>query len=108
MQQSLTDSTGANRGSLHSYTIGFLSSVVLTAVAYGLVLSDTVSPSTAIDSIIGLAIAQILVHLHFFLHLDNSSSTRWNLLAIVFTFLIVLLFVGGSLWIMHHLSYRLM
>lgn len=45
--------------------------------------------------IFGAAVAQILVRLNCFLHLDTSSEARWNLLAIVFTVLFLILFVGG-------------
>jgi cytochrome o ubiquinol oxidase operon protein cyoD len=46
--------------------------------------------------------------LHYFLHLDTSSAARWNVLALIFTFLIMILFVGGTLWIMSNLNYRMM
>ena len=58
--------------------------------------------------IFGAAALQILVHLHYFLHLDTSSTMRWNVLALVFTVLILVLFVGGTLWIMANLNYRMM
>jgi cytochrome o ubiquinol oxidase operon protein cyoD len=48
------------------------------------------------------------VHLHYFLHLDTSSTARWNVLAIIFTLIIMVLFVGGTLWIMYNLNYRMM
>jgi heme/copper-type cytochrome/quinol oxidase subunit 4 len=48
------------------------------------------------------------VHLHYFLHLNTSSEARLNVLGLVFTILIMLLFVGGSLWIMYNLNYRVM
>jgi cytochrome o ubiquinol oxidase subunit IV len=51
---------------------------------------------------------QILVHLHFFLHLDGSSAARWNVTALVFTILILALYVGGTLWIMFNLNSRMM
>jgi heme/copper-type cytochrome/quinol oxidase subunit 4 len=36
------------------------------------------------------------------------SSARWNILALVITLLIMILFVGLSLWIMANLNYRMM
>ena len=51
---------------------------------------------------------QILVHLHYFLHLDVSSEKRWNVLALLFTFSIMTIFVGGTLWVMYTLNYRMM
>ena len=100
--------TGASRGSFKSYAIGFLHSIILTAAAFGAVMSGTLSRSAVMVVIFGAAVAQILVHLHSFLHLDSSSSARWNILAMTFTVLIILLFVVGTLWIMSSLDYRMM
>jgi len=108
MRQATRDDTGASRGSYTSYAIGFLLSVVLTAVAFGAVMSGLLSRPAALLSIFAAAIAQILVHLRYFLHMDASSAARWNVLAMVFTVLIMLLFVGGTLWIMYNLNYRMM
>jgi cytochrome o ubiquinol oxidase subunit IV len=108
MERTSLNSTGASLGTLKSYATGFLLSVVLTVVSFGVVISGIESHSTILISIFCLAIAQILVHLHYFLHLNTSSEARWNVLAIVFTFLILFLFVGGTLWIMHNLNYRMM
>jgi cytochrome o ubiquinol oxidase subunit IV len=58
--------------------------------------------------IFAAAAVQIVVHLHYFLHLDTSSTMRWNVLALVFALLIMILFVGGTIWIMYHLKYRMM
>jgi cytochrome o ubiquinol oxidase operon protein cyoD len=66
------------------------------------------SPSAALAGIFSAGIVQILVHLHYFLHLDTSSTARWNVLAIIFTLIIMVLFVGGTLWIMYNLNYRMM
>lgn len=102
------DSTGAGRGSLRSYGIGFVASIVLTSIAFTLVVSGAVSRSATVFGMFAAAVAQILVHLHCFLHLDRSSAARWNALALLFTLLIMSLFVVGTLWIMHNLSYRMM
>ncbi len=102
------DSTGISRGSLKSYLTGFILSLILTAIPFSLVMSGAWSPHTILAGIFGAGVVQILVHLHYFLHLDTSSAARWNVLALIFTFLIMVLFVGGSLWIMHNLNYRMM
>ncbi len=108
MRQSSVDRSGAGQGSLKSYSIGFILSILLTILAFGVVMKSGTSRSTMLYIIVGAAIAQILVHLHYFLHLNTSSESRWNILALLFTLLIMLLFVAGSLWIMHNLNYRLM
>ncbi len=108
MSQAPIDSIGASRGSLKSYLIGFVLALILTAIPFALVMSGTVSSSTALAGIFIAGLVQILVHLYYFLHLDTSLAARWNLVAMIFTVLIMILFVGGSLWIMWNLYYRMM
>jgi cytochrome o ubiquinol oxidase operon protein cyoD len=103
------DSAGASRGTFKSYGIGFILSILLTAIAFALAMQGGGLPRwTVLTGIFGAAILQILVHLHYFLHLDTSSAARWNMLALVITLLIMLLFVGLTLWIMSNLNYRMM
>jgi cytochrome o ubiquinol oxidase operon protein cyoD len=107
MNQAHIDATGASRGSFKSYATGFIFSIILTGLAFALVMSGTFSRSTVLFGIFCAAIVQILVHLHYFLHLDTSSAMRWNVLVLVFALLIMILFVGGTIWIMYHLNYRM-
>lgn len=108
MIQAPIDSTGASRGSLKSYCTGFVLCLILTAIPFALVMSGTWSFSATLAGIVSAGVMQILVHLHYFLHLDTSSTARWNVLAMIFTVLIMVLFVGGTLWIMSNLNYRMM
>lgn len=108
MSQAFIDSTGASRGSLNSYLTGFVLSLVLTAIPFVLVMSGTLSYPLTLAGIFSAGIVQILVHLHYFLHLDTSSAARWNVLALIFTLVIMALFVGGTIWIMYDLYYRMM
>ena len=108
MNHAQIDSTGASRGSFRSYATGFILSIVLTAIAFALVMSGALSRSAALLGLVGAALVQILGHLHYFLHLDTSSAARWNILALVFTLWIMTLFVGGTIWIMYNLNYRMM
>ncbi|MGO8880982.1 MAG: cytochrome o ubiquinol oxidase subunit IV [Desulfomonilaceae bacterium] len=108
MSQAFIDSTGASRGSLKSYLTGFVLSLVLTAIPFVLVMSGTLSYPLTLAGIFSAGIVQILVHLHYFLHLDTSSAARWNVLALMFTLVIMTLFVGGTIWIMYDLYYRMM
>jgi cytochrome o ubiquinol oxidase operon protein cyoD len=108
MSQASIDSTGVSRGSLKSYLTGFVLALILTAIPFALVMRGTWSPAATLAGIFLAGIVQILVHLHYFLHLDTSSAARWNVLAMLFTLLIMILFVGGTLWIMYTLNYRMM
>jgi cytochrome o ubiquinol oxidase subunit IV len=100
---------GAGKASFKSYTVGFILSILLTAIAFALAIQSSELPRwTVLTGIFGAAALQILVHLHYFLHLDTSSTARWNILALVITLLILILFVALSLWIMADLNYRMM
>jgi cytochrome o ubiquinol oxidase operon protein cyoD len=108
MSQTPIDSAGVSRGSLKSLLTGFVLALLLTAIPFALVMQGTVSAAAALAGIFVAGLMQILVHLHYFLHLDTSSAARWNVLAMIFTLLIMALFVGGTLWIMYTLNYRMM
>jgi cytochrome o ubiquinol oxidase subunit IV len=108
MNQTHIDSTGARRGNLKSYGTGFILSIALTILSFALVMTGTLSHSTVLFGIFAAAAVQIAVHLHCFLHLDTSSEMRWNVLALAFALLIMILFIGGTIWIMSHLKYRMM
>jgi cytochrome o ubiquinol oxidase subunit IV len=108
MESGRIDSTGASRGSLKSYITGFILALVLTVIPFGLVMSGRASRDVALWGICGAGIVQILVHLHYFLHLDTSSAARWNLMALLFTVLIMVVFVGGTVWVMYTLNCRMM
>jgi cytochrome o ubiquinol oxidase subunit IV len=99
---------GEAHGSLRGYVTGFFLSLVLTAVPFALVMSGRASKAVTVTGIFVAAVIQILVHLHYFLHMDRSSAQRWNLMTFLFTVLVMAIFIGGSLWIMIDLHYRMM
>jgi cytochrome o ubiquinol oxidase operon protein cyoD len=100
--------TGAGHGSVRSYVIGFVLSVVLTAAAFGLVMQQALGPTESIIAIAVLAFIQILVHLVFFLHMNTSSSQRWNLLSFGFAVLVAVILIGGTLWVLHNVGAHMM
>lgn len=102
------DTSAADSRRLWSSIVGFVLSLILTAVPFALVMSGSMSRTVAMAGIASAALVQIAVHLKFFLHLRDSPSARWDILALIVTVLIIILFVGGSLWIMHNLNYRMM
>lgn len=108
MNQAIIDSAGASRGTFKSYITGFVLSLILTAIPFALVMSGGWSTSAILLVILCAGVVQIVVHLHYFLHLDASSAASWNVLALIFTIVIMVLFVGGTIWIMWDLHYRMM
>ncbi|MCG5076000.1 cytochrome o ubiquinol oxidase subunit IV [Paraburkholderia tagetis] len=97
-----------SHGSLSGYLAGFVLAVVLTAASFWLVLHGGFSRETALIGLAVLAVVQILVHLVFFLHMNSSSSQRWNVTAFAYTVLTVLIIVGGTLWVMHNVGMNMM
>lgn len=96
-------------GSLRSYMIGFLLSVILTAIPFWLVMSGALgSNQLTAFAIMGFAVAQIIVHMVFFLHMNGKSEGGWTMLALVFTLIIVVIVLAGSLWVMYHLNTNMM
>lgn len=98
----------AGHGSIMSYSVGFVSSIVLTLVAYGMVVKQLFTGKALVLAIMGLAVVQLLVQLLFFLHMGRESKPRWNLVVFLFMLLVLLIVVFGSLWIMYNLNYHTM
>ena len=94
------DSHDASHGSVKSYAIGFILSVILTLIPFGLVMYPTLPKSITLMIVLAFAVIQVLVHLVYFLHLDRSKEQRENVIAFVFAGLVIVLLVGLSLWIM--------
>ena len=93
-------------GSLAAYVTGFVLSLLLTGTAYLMVTRQVLAGSSLVLFISALALIQLIVQLVFFLHLDLLRS-RWKLYVFLFMFLVVMILVGGTLWIMHNLQYRM-
>ena len=93
-------SDGANHGSVKSYATGFILSVILTVIPFGLVMYPTLPKMTTLAIVLLFAVIQVIVHLVYFLHLDRSPAQRNNVAALVFSALVIVLLVGLSLWIM--------
>jgi cytochrome o ubiquinol oxidase operon protein cyoD len=58
--------------------------------------------------IMGFAVVQIVVHMIYFLHMNAKSDEGWTMVALVFTLILVVIALAGSLWIMHHLNTNMM
>lgn len=96
------------RHGLATYLIGFVLAVVLTAIPFWLAATHALPPQRLLLVIGIAAVLQVLVHLRFFLHLNFTTTPKENLLALVFTALLIFIMVGGSFWIMFDLHQRMM
>jgi cytochrome o ubiquinol oxidase operon protein cyoD len=120
-----------NHPDLATYLTGFILALLLTLLAFGLVIIERGCSLGSIDKLLGicpsgeviteemprwliiggvsvLAILQISVHLRYFLHLSFGSAQNWNLQAILFALFIIIIMVGGTLWIMNDLNGHMM
>jgi cytochrome o ubiquinol oxidase operon protein cyoD len=96
---------GESHASVKSYMIGFVLSIVLTAIPFGLVMNQGhygLTAETVLAAILVLAVVQVFVHVVYFLHMDRSAEQRWNVVAFAFTLMILVIVVAGSIWIMHN------
>ncbi|QXI26329.1 cytochrome o ubiquinol oxidase subunit IV [Pseudomonas vanderleydeniana] len=107
-QSSINSSAGSTHGSKQYYLIGFVLSLVLTIIPFGLVMFPTLPRQITAWAVILSAVVQVFVHLKYFLHLDTATEQRWNLIAFVFSLIIILLLVGLSLWIMESIHINML
>jgi cytochrome o ubiquinol oxidase operon protein cyoD len=95
-------------GGIGGYAIGLALAAILTAASFWAAGTHLIwGPSVPIALSV-LAVAQMGIHLVFFLHITSGPDNTNNVLALAFGLLIVLLVVGGSVWIMAHLNANMM
>lgn len=90
------------------YAIGLVLAVVLTAISFAIVRSPLIWAPGIPMGLIVLAIAQMGVHLVFFLHLNTGPDSTNTVLALAFGLLITFLIIAGSLFIMVNLNHNMM
>tara|TARA_Y100001951_G_scaffold83561_1_gene72526 strand:+ start:315 stop:662 length:348 start_codon:yes stop_codon:yes gene_type:complete len=95
-------------GELRSYLWGFGLALILTLIPFGLAAYTQMAAGTLYLVIAGCAVIQIVVHFRFFLHITLAKNKREDLQLILFTALILAIMVGGTLWILFNLYYRMM
>ena len=99
----------ASHGTFKSYMTGFVLSVILTAIPFWLVMAKVFeSPVTTAALVMALGAIQIVVHMIYFLHMDTKSEGGWNMMALMFTIVLVVIALSGSLWVMHNLNVNMM
>lgn len=102
-------SSGEAHGTRRDYVIGFVLSVILTAIPFGLVMSGVIADARVTAGIcMAFALVQIVVHMIYFLHMSPKSENGWTLMALIFTVIIVAICLAGSLWVMYHMNANMM
>lgn len=97
----------SEHGSMKSYVIGFILSLVFTFIPYYLVVNQKLPSNFLLAAILSFAVLQMLVQIFFFLHLGRGPKPLYNVVFFVSTISIVLIVVGGSIVIMNNLQYNM-
>ena len=103
------DESGAPHGTYRDYMTGFVLAVILTIIPFFLVMARPIeSPGYTAAIVLICAFAQILVHMVYFLHMTPKAEDGWLLLSTLFTIVLVVNTLAGSLWIIFHLNRNMM
>jgi cytochrome o ubiquinol oxidase operon protein cyoD len=102
------DAHHASHGTRKSYVRGFVLSLVLTLIAFAVVMAGSERHGLVLGVITILAVAQLVVQLVYFLHLGAAPEQRNNTVIFVLTALLIANVIGLSLWVMHNANVNMM
>jgi len=103
----LVSTHNPDNSTFKSYVIGFGGSIIITLTAYLLVRYTSLSLPLMLGILAILAISQFSLQMIYFLHIGREFSPRLKLIVLLFMVSVVIILVGGSLWIMHSLEGRM-
>ncbi|TKW66188.1 MAG: cytochrome o ubiquinol oxidase subunit IV [Paracoccus denitrificans] len=96
-------------GTKRDYVTGFVLSVILTVIPFGLVMSGGfASARMTAFVVLGCAVVQMVVHMVYFLHMTPRQEGGWTLISMVFTLIVLVIAVAGTLWVMYHMDTNMM
>src|SRR5882724_2205010 len=95
------------RAGLQSYLIGLVLALALTAASFWAVKTDAIYGPGVPVALVALAVAQMGIHLVFFLHITTGPDNTNNVLALAFGVLIVFVLVFGTVWVMAHMNHNM-
>ena len=99
----------ATHGSFKSYMVGFGLSVILTVIPFWLVLGDVMeNPLWAVAIIFVMGAIQMIVHIHYFLHVNIKVEQGWQAMSLGLTILLLVIVLAGSIWVMFNLEEKMM
>jgi len=94
--------------SMKDYAIGFVLSLILTAIPFWLVMGNVLPPETTKYVIMGFAAIQFVVQMIYFLHMNSKSEGGWNMMALILTVVLLVIVLAGSIWVMSHMNANMM
>jgi cytochrome o ubiquinol oxidase operon protein cyoD len=99
---------GAPHATVKGYLTGFILSLILTAIPFWIVMGNVFDKSsTTAFVVLAFAAVQIVVHMIYFLHMNAKSEHGWTMLALIFTVVVVVITLSGSLWVMYHMNHNM-
>ncbi|HEY1942520.1 MAG TPA: cytochrome o ubiquinol oxidase subunit IV [Roseiarcus sp.] len=99
---------GDSHSSMTTYVVGFILSLVLTALSFAAIMAGVLPKDMMMPAITVLAVIQLVVQLVFFLHLGAAPEQRNNTVVFILTTLLIAAVVGLSLWVMHNANVNMM
>ncbi|GAB6261725.1 cytochrome o ubiquinol oxidase subunit IV [Photobacterium sp. CCB-ST2H9] len=90
------------------YIKGFIASLILTIIPFYFAATKSLPTTTTVAILLVCAVVQLVVHLVYFLHMDRSEQGLWNSMSFIFTAIIVLILIAGSIWIMVNLHVNML
>jgi cytochrome o ubiquinol oxidase operon protein cyoD len=91
-----------------AYVVGFILSILLTMIAYLMVVNHLLPQAVLFPTLMSLGMVQAVIQLLFFLHVGKESKPHWNLIMLLSMVVVLVVIIIGSLWIMQNLNYRVM
>lgn len=97
------------QGTRQDYVTGFILAVILTAIPFFLVMSGVFSsPRLTAFLVLICAVAQIIVHMVYFLHMSPRTDGGWTVISLVFTVIVLVIAVVGTVWVMYNMDANMM
>lgn len=93
---------------MREYGIGFLLAVILTVIPFWLVMARPLDTGVTVAVITVFAAVQVVVHMVYFLHMSPKTEGGWSFTTLIFTLIVVVIMLAGSIWVMHHLNVNMM
>lgn len=96
-------------GSYRAYLTGFVLAVILTAIPFAIVMSGGFESRTLTAIVVvGFAAVQMIVHMVYFLHMNPRAEGGWTVISLVFTLIVLIIAVAGTIWVMYHMDANMM
>ncbi|WP_165313334.1 cytochrome o ubiquinol oxidase subunit IV [Vibrio ziniensis] len=91
------------------YVKGFIASLILTIIPFYFVATQSLPKDITYAILFGCAVIQVIVHFIYFLHMEiKTDEGKWNFVSLMFTAIVVLILIAGSIWIMWNLNVNMM